>query len=286
VIGVGEEGVRRIPVDGSYSMRPEALQQAIDEDRRRGRLPFCVVGTLGTTGSTAIDPCVEIGRICKRERLWFHIDAAYGGAAAFVPEMRRQFDGWEGADSIVFNLHKWLFTPFDASLLLFREPELFRDAFSLVPEYVRTPTAPGIRNYGEYGVQLGRRFRALKVWMQIRYFGADGIAARIRDHCRMAAELVSWVEADPHWELLAPVPFATVCLRYRPDLASGRSLDSNSIDSANERILERVNRDGRIFLSHTRLDNRFTIRVVIGNPRATDEHVARCWQLLKEAAAK
>lgn len=183
----------------------------------------------------------------------------------------------EGADSIVVNPHKWLFTPFDASLLLFRDGEKFRDAFSIVPEYLRTPVGDSVRNFNEYGIQLGRRFRALKLWMQIRYFGADGIAARLREHCRMAAELASWIEADPEWELLAPVPFATVCFRFLPR-------DRERTDLINQAILDEVNRSGRIFLSHTRLRDRFTIRVCIGNPRQTMDHVKSCWSLLKNAA--
>ena len=276
VIGVGCEGVRRIPVDQAYRMRPDALEQAIVEDRKEGWLPFCVVGTLGTTSSTSIDPAAALADVCGREKLWLHFDAAYGGAGALAPELRHLFEGWERADSIVFNPHKWMFTPFDASLLLFREDQRFRDAFSLVPEYFKTPQS-GVRNYNEYGLQLGRRFRALKLWMQIRYFGADGIAARIREHCRMAREFASWIEADPDWELLAPVPLSTVCFRYRP-------ASIEELDERNEAILAEVNRSGRIFLSHTRLSDRLTLRIALGNPRATMDHVRDCWDLLRAAA--
>jgi aromatic-L-amino-acid decarboxylase len=277
VTGIGREGVRRVPTDESYRMIPAELQRAIEEDREQGWAPFCVVGTLGTTSSTSVDPAGAIAEICKREGLWLHLDAAYAGSAAIIPEMRHHFSGWEEADSIVVNPHKWLFTPFDASLLLFRDAEKFRDAFSIVPEYLRTPVGDTVRNYNEYGIQLGRRFRALKLWMQIRYFGADGIAARLREHCRMAAELVSWIEADPDWELLAPAPFATVCFRF---LAK----DREQTDRINQAILDEVNRGGRIFLSHTRLRDRFTIRVSIGNPRQTIDHVKSCWSQLKTAA--
>ena len=177
VTGVGRAGVRRIPADDDYRMRPAALVRAIAEDRTNGWQPFCVVGTLGTTSSTSIDPAAELADICEREGLWFHVDAAYGGAAAIAPELRPLFAGWERADSIVFNPHKWLFTPFDASLLLFRRPEVFRGAFSLVPEYLAGSVVEGARNYHEYGIQMGRRFRALKLWMQIRYFGVAGIVS-------------------------------------------------------------------------------------------------------------
>ena len=275
VAGIGRAGVRRIEVDETYRMLPAALAEAITEDRAAGWLPFCAVATLGTTSSTSIDPCNEIASICERERLWLHVDAAYGGIAAIMPEMRDRLSGWERADSIVVNPHKWMFTPFDASLLLFRSPETFRDAFSLVPEYLRTRESAGVHNFNEYGIQLGRRFRALKLWMQIRWFGVDGIAARLRDHLRLAGLFASWVDADPDWERVAPVPLSTICFRYRK---------GSDLDEKNREILERVNATGKVFLSHTKLDGRFVLRVALGNPRQTDEHVARCWALLKEAA--
>lgn len=275
VAGVGRVGVRRIPADGDYRMKAELLSTAIAEDRAAGWTPFCVVATLGTTSSTSVDPCDVIAEICRREKLWLHVDAAYAGAAAIVPEMRPLLSGWERADSIVVNPHKWMFTPFDASLLLFRSPEAFRDAFSLVPEYLRTPEAGGVHNFNEYGIQLGRRFRALKMWMQIRWFGVEGMAARLREHMRLARLLASWVDADPDWELLAPVPFSTVCLRYRK---------GDNLDAINEAILGRVNASGRVFLSHTKLGGRYTLRVALGNPRQTEDHVARCWAALKTAA--
>ncbi len=277
VAGIGRAGVRKIPADDVYRMRADALTDAIREDRAAGWTPFCVVATLGTTSSTSVDPCEAIAEICHRERLWLHVDAAYAGSAAIVPEMRPLLAGWERADSIVVNPHKWMFTPFDASLLLFRSPETFRDAFSIVPEYLRTPDAGGVHNFNEYGIQLGRRFRALKMWMQIRWFGVDGMAARLREHVRLARLFASWVEADPDWELLAPVPFATVCFRSRK---------GHDLDAANEAILQRVNATGKVFLSHTKLAGRFTLRVAIGNPRQTEDHVVACWQLLKEAARK
>jgi aromatic-L-amino-acid decarboxylase len=276
VAGLGRSGVRRIPADDDYRMRADALAAAIAEDRAAGWTPFCVVATLGTTSSTSVDPCEAIAAICRREKLWLHVDAAYAGAAAIVPELRPLLSGWEHADSIVVNPHKWMFTPFDASLLLFRTPEAFRDAFSLVPEYLRTPEAGAVHNFNEYGIQLGRRFRALKMWMQIRWFGVDGMAARLREHVRFAKLFASWVEADLEWELLAPVPFGTVCFRFR---------QGADLDATNSMILDRVNASGKIFLSHTKLKDRYTLRVAIGNPRQTEEHVARCWALLKEAAA-
>jgi aromatic-L-amino-acid decarboxylase len=279
VVGVGREGVRKVPVDTHYAMRADLLARAVAEDRRDGWLPFLAVATVGTTSSTAVDPVRAIADVCERERLWLHVDAAYGGAAALVPEKRVLFEGWERASSIVFNPHKWMFTPFDASLLLFRDLEAFRSAFSLVPDYLHGTTARGAHTYSEYGVQLGRRFRALKLWFLIRWFGADGIAARVREHCRMARELAAWVEAEPGWELAAPVPLATVCLRHAPS-----GLSEEALDRHNQAILDRVNRTGSLYLSGTRLDGRFTIRVALGNPRAGDEHVRACWRALRDAA--
>ncbi len=285
--GVGRAGVRKIPVDGEFRMRADLLGSAIAEDRAAGWWPFCAVATLGTTSSTSVDPAAEIASICERERIWLHVDAAYGGAAALVPEMRPLFSGWERADSIVVNPHKWMFTPFDASLLLFRRPDVYREAFRIVPEYLRTPEGESARNFNEYGIQLGRRFRALKMWMHVRWFGADGMARRIREHCRQARELASWVDADPDWERLAPVPFSTVCLRYRPQatVTGGGGPDAEArLEALNEAILERVNRSGKIFLSHTKLAGRYTIRVTLGNPRSSAGHVRLCWDLLRDAA--
>jgi aromatic-L-amino-acid decarboxylase len=268
-------------------MRPDALSAAIKEDRAAGWTPFCVVATLGTTSSTSVDPIDEIAGICRQEGLWLHADAAYAGTAALAPEYRELLEGWEKSDSIVVNPHKWMFTPFDASLLLFRHPQVQREAFSLVPEYLRTRDNQDVHDFHEYGVQLGRRFRALKLWMMIRYFGTEGMAERIRNSCRHAGLLRDWIEEAPDWELLAPVPFSTVCLRYcPPDLAPHAHEEQTAarLDAWNQRILEHVNRTGKIFLSHTKLRGRFTIRVALGNPRQRDEHVEVCWRLLREAA--
>jgi aromatic-L-amino-acid decarboxylase len=277
VTGVGLDGIRKIPADAEYRMRPELLEAAIREDRDNGWIPFCVVGTLGTTSSTSVDPSSALADICEKEKLWLHLDAAYAGTAALAEEFRHHFKGWERADSIIVNPHKWMFTPFDASLLLFRDRDQFRDTFSLVPEYLKTPDTGEAHNFNEYGVQLGRRFRALKLWMMIRYFGTDGMAERIRHHVAMAREMRSWIEAEPDWEMLAPTPFATLCFRYAPQ-------GVDDLDGLNEAIMAKVNKSGDIFLSHTKLNGRYTIRVSIGNPRQTMDHVRRCWQLLKEAA--
>jgi len=200
-----------------------------------------------------------------------------------LPERRMPFAGWERADSIVVNPHKWLFTPLDASLLLTRRMEELRAAFSLVPEYIRTRDRDTpVRDFNEYTPQLGRRFRALKLWIQLRSFGLDGIRRRLEAHLAMAAAFASWVDADPDWERLAPVPFSTVCFRWRP---AGRDLEEAALDRSNGAIMDGVNRSGEVFLSHTRLDGRFTIRLVVGNIRTEPRHVERAWALLLEAAA-
>ena len=288
VTGIGRAGVRRIPVDDEFRMRPDALESAIAEDRRDGWQPFCVVATLGTTSSTSIDPAEPLAEICAREKLWFHIDAAYGGSVALVPECRSLLRGWERADSLIVNPHKWMMVPFDASLLLFRDGEIFRDALSLIPDYLRASQIEGARNYSEYGIQMGRRFRALKLWMMIRYFGTEGFADRIREHRRLAQLFASWVDAEDGWERVAPVPFSTICFRYRPAELARDDLDESAgerLDRLNVEILEEVNRSGQIYLSDTRLNGRVTLRVALGNPRAGEEHVQRCWDLLKSAAA-
>jgi aromatic-L-amino-acid decarboxylase len=279
--GIGLAGVRKIGADAEFRMRVEELETAIRHDRASGWTPFCVVATAGTTSSTSVDPVSPIADLCEREKLWLHVDAAYAGSAALDPDHRKLFDGWERADSIVINPHKWMWTPFDASLLLFKRPEVFRDAFNLVPEYLKTKDAPRVHNFNEYGVQLGRRFRALKLWMILRYFGAEGMAARIREQCRLAQDLASWIDADPEWERLAPVPFSTVCFRYRPKPIAN---DEAALEKENAAILEAVNRTGKVFLSHTKLAGTYALRVALGNPRTTPEHVKRCWALLRDAA--
>lgn len=279
VLGLGRAAVRSVPTDAAYRLDPAILRSMIDEDRARGHTPFCVVATLGTTSCSAVDPIAAIADLCTAERVWLHVDAAYGGAAACLPELRHHFAGWERADSIVFNLHKWFYTPFDASLLLFPRPERFRDAFSLVPEYLRTPAPPSVTNFNEYGIQLGRRFRALKVWMVLRHFGQDGMRALLRRHWQLAQDLRDRVSADPDWQMMADVPFTTLCIRY---VAAGE--DEAARDRLNEAILERVNRAGRYFLSHARLRDRYVIRIAIGNVRQREEHVFGCFDALREAA--
>ena len=283
VLGLGRAGIRKLPCDAEFRLRPDALAAAIDEDRRAGWLPFCVVATVGTTSTTSIDPVPAIADLCAREGLWLHVDGAYGGVAAIVPEMRHVLHGCDRADSLVVNPHKWLFTPIDCSAFYTRHVDTLKRAFSLVPEYLRTAQgdAGDVKNYMDYGVQLGRRFRALKLWFVIRAFGVEGLVSRIREHCRLACDFADWVDADPNFERLAPVPFSTVCFRYRPAGVS----DEAMLERLNARLLDAVNTSGEVFLSHTKLDGRYTLRLAIGNLATSARHVARAWRLLTESAA-
>jgi aromatic-L-amino-acid decarboxylase len=279
-LGLGLGGIRHVPVDGELKMDVAALRRSIRADRAAGLQPIAVVATLGTTSTTAVDPVDAIADVCREEKIWLHADAAYAGAAAVLPELRPSFRGWERADSIVVNPHKWLFVPLDCSVLYTRRPEVLRRAFSLVPEYLTTSDADTVRNLMDYGVSLGRRFRALKLWFVLRYFGAAGLEARLREHIRIAQLFAAWVDAAPDFERLAPAPFSTVVFRYRP---SGTS-DEKRIDAANVLLLERLNASGEVFLSHTRVGGRYALRLAIGNVRTMERHVARAWQLARELA--
>jgi len=276
-LGLGMEGLRKIPADAEFRMDAAALEAAIEEDRAAGMLPFCVVATVGTTSTSSIDPVPAIAEVCARQKVWLHVDAAYGGSAAAVPELRWILDGAERADSIVTNPHKWLFTPIDISVLYLRDLEACRRAFSLVPDYLVTPEGESVTNLMDYGPALGKRFRALKLWFVLRYFGAEGVAARIREHVRLARELAGWIDAEPGWERMAPTPLSLVVFRHRPP---GRG--DEETDAHNERIMAAVNESGRIFVSHTRLGGRIALRLAIGNIRTQEAHVRAAWELLRE----
>ena len=282
-LGLGQRALRKIPTDAEFRMDPKALAEAIDEDKRNGFLPFCIVATVGTTSTSSIDPIEAIIPIGERHAMWLHVDAAYAGSAAIVPELRHVLDGCERADSVVLNPHKWLFTPFDLSVLYCRHLDLLGRAFSLVPEYLRTPEQEKVRSGSDYGVQLGRRFRALKLWMIIRYFGHEGLAARIREHCRLAKLFASWVAESADWKLMAPLPFALVCFRASPPVAGEiDEVREKRLDALNEAIMHGVNATGKAFLSHTKLNNKLTLRLSIGNIRTTEKHVKQVWDLLQE----
>ena len=295
-LGLGQRSLVKVPTDTEFRMDARALARLVEEDRRAGALPFCVVATVGTTSTTSVDPVPEIADVCGRENLWLHVDAAYAGSAAVVPELRHILGGCERADSLVTNPHKWLFTPFDLSALYSRRLDVLRRAFTLVPEYLRTPEQDSVRNGSDYGVQLGRRFRALKLWMIIRYFGHEGLAARLREHCRLARLFASLVGGSADWELLAPVPLSVVCFRARPgvegEAGEARAEREDSVerdrrlDALNERLMNAVNATGEVFISHTKLNGLFTLRLAVGNIRTTEGHVRRAWRLLNEKLAE
>src|SRR5215510_12261044 len=271
-IGLGRSGIVKIGVDEKFQMNPAALEAAIKKDRDEGRRPFCVSATIGTTSTTSIDPIPSIADICEKYKLWLHVDAAYAGAAAILPELRWILDGCDRADSFVMNPHKWLFTPIDFSAFYCRRPQVLKQAFSLTPEYLQTSDPSTVTNYMDYGMQLGRRFRSLKFWMVVRYFGVEGLRDRIREHIRLGKLFASWVAADSRFEIVAPVPFSTVCFRLKGD------------DLANQKLMDRVNASGKIFISNTRLNNRVVLRFTVGNLRSTEEHVRMAWELIRYEA--
>lgn len=278
-LGLGLENVVHVETDEAFRMRPDRLGAHVAADRAAGHLPLACVASVGTTSTSSIDPVPAIAEICRRESIWLHVDGAYGGVAAIVPELRHILAGTEHADSLVVNPHKWLFTPVDCSVLYTRRPDVLRRAFSLVPEYLVTREQDEVVNLMDYGVQLGRRFRALKLWMVIRAYGQRGLAERIAAHCALAREFAAWLQADPDWTLSAPVPFSLVCFRYAP-----KQLSLQEQDAENQRILHAVNETGEVYLSHTKLNDRIVLRLAIGNIRTEREHVARAWELLREAA--
>jgi len=277
VLGIGQEGVRKIQSDTEFKMNAKVLAAAIDEDRRNGWLPFAVVATVGTTSSTSIDPVAAISNICQREKIWLHVDAAYGGIAAIIPEMHYVLDGCDRANSFVTNPHKWLFTPIDCSALYTRHVSTLKQAFSLVPDYLTTAEGD-VNNYMDWGVQLGRRFRSLKLWFVIRSFGIEGIISHLREHCRLARKLADWISQEKDYELLAPVPFSVVCFRYHP----GEISNESELEQLNSRIIDRVNATGKVFLSHTKLHGKYTIRVAIGNLATTEKHISLVWKVIKQ----
>ncbi len=278
-LGVGRANVVKIPVDADFRMDPQALAAAIDDDLAHGRRPMCVVATVGTTSTTSSDPVAEIAAIARARNVWLHVDAAYAGPAAILPEFRYLLDPAHAADSIVLNPHKWLFIPIDLSVLYVKDMELLRRTFSLVADYLVTPET-NTRNYMDYGLQLGRRFRALKLWFAIREYGVSGLQSRLRSHIALAQSFASWVAAEPHWELLAPHPLSVVCYRYAPS-----GLDAARIDALNDAIVTAVNEDGRIMISATKLHGRTALRLAIGNERTTLADVELAWEILRETAA-
>ena len=275
--GFCDAQVRQVPLQAvapgeldGRSLDPAALDEMIASDLASGWRPLFVTATVGTTSTTGVDPVRAISEVCQARGLWLHVDAAYAGACALLDECRPHFDGWELADSVVVNPHKWLFVNFDCSAYFVREPRDLLAAFSMTPEYLRTAHDDEVVNFRDWGPQLGRRFRALKLWFVLRAYGAEGVRALLREHNRMAAELADWVDAHPTLRRVAPTPFALVCFRWAPEGAS----DADA-DTLNEELMRRVNARGDVFMTHTRVDGRYTLRMSVGQWRTGDEDVAR-----------
>jgi len=280
-LGIGRENVVKVPCDPqTFAMRPDALARLLDEDRARGIRAMAVVATVGTTSTTASDPVAAIREITRERGIWLHVDAAYAGPAAILPEFRWLLDGAHGADSIVLNPHKWLFVPVDLSVLYIKQLELLRRTFSLEAVYLELPDT-GVRNYMDYGLQLGRRFRALKLWFAMRAFGVSGLQATLRSHIALAQELAGWIVAEPGWEISAPHPLSVVCFRHVP-----ADLDAATCDAHNLAIMDAVNATGEAYLSNTRLHGRIVLRIAIGNDRTTRDDVRAAWLLLRDAACR
>lgn len=278
IAGIGSDNLRKIKVDDNFALLPEELEASILKDEENGNIPCIVIATIGTTGSTAIDPLRKIGEICRRHGIWLHVDAALAGSAMVIPEHRWMIDGIEYADSYVFNPHKWLFTNFDCSAYFARDKEALIRTFEIHPEYLKTKEERRVNNYRDWGIQLGRRFRALKLWFVLRTFGIKGLQSTISDHIAWAKEFARWVEEAPDFEVLAPAPLNTVCFRYLP-----KGIDAvEEINRINGELLEAVNGSGKMYITHTKLNGLYTLRFVVGQTYVERRHVAEAWKLIRE----
>jgi aromatic-L-amino-acid decarboxylase len=278
VLGLGHEALRKVQVDDAYRMRVDGLEAAIREDEAAGIRPLAVVATVGTTSTASIDPVAAIARICQARGVWLHVDASYAGPAAMVPEHSWVFEGVSRADSVVVNPHKWLFTPLDLSAFYCRRMDVLRSALAMTPNYLQTREAGTVHDPMDTSIALGRRFRGLKLWMVMRYFGVAGLRARIAEHIRLARLFATWIEADQDFELLAPASLSLVCFRAAP-----HGVPDDALDALNTALLDRVNASGRVFLSHTRLCGRFTLRLAVGHIQTAEAHVASAWHILKDS---
>jgi aromatic-L-amino-acid decarboxylase len=274
IAGLGSENLRLIPVDEKFALRPDALAAAIDTDRKAGKVPVFVCATIGTTSSNAIDPVRAIGEICRRENIWLHIDAAMAGTAALCPEFRWTHDGMELADSYTFNPHKWMFTNFDCNVFYVADRKVLINTLSVLPEYLRNQATESgaVIDYRDWHIQLGRRFRALKLGFVIRHYGVEGMQHHIREHVALAQEFAHWVAADKDFEIVAPHPLNLVCFRHQAG------------DERNQRIMEKLNASGELYLTHTKLNGKFTLRLCIGQAQTQRKHVEKAWKLIVEAA--
>ena len=281
--GFRREHIRLIDTDDQYAMRPDALEAAVAKDRAAGLKPAAVVATVGTTSSTAIDPVPALAEICRREEMWLHVDAAFAGSAAILPELRWILDGAEHADSLVFNPHKWLLVNFDCSAYFVRDRSALLRSFGASAEILKAAQDDRVVNYRDWGIQLGRRFRALKLWFVIRSYGVDGLRAMLREHIRLGKLFAEWVDADPDFERMAEAPLATVCFRQ---VAGGRGQGAGDVDALNERLLARINATRKLFLTGTRLKGKYALRLALGHLTTTEADVRKAWELIQEVASQ
>jgi aromatic-L-amino-acid decarboxylase len=279
IAGLGRNNLVKIPVSSDFSMDPQKLKEAIQADKMKGFKPCCVVATLGTTGTTAVDPLKAIGEICSENGIWLHVDAAMAGTALILPEFQWMIDGKEYIDSFVFNPHKWMFTNFDCSAFFIKDPSLLIKTFEILPEYLKTRTRGTVNDYRDWGVQLGRRFRALKLWSVIRMFGTDALREKVRTHIQIAARLAEMISGSEDFELMAPVVINVVCFRYNPGTGS-----EDELNRINETLNHKLNDSGKIYLTHTMLNGKYTLRMVTGQTNVTIDHVNRAWDLIRESA--
>ena len=279
ISGIGRKNLVKIPVRDDFSMDPGKLNEAILADKNAGYIPACVIATIGTTGTTAIDPVRAIGEICNENKIFLHVDAAMGGTALILPEYRWMIDGMEYIDSFVFNPHKWMFTNFDCSAYFVKDAGSLIRTFEILPEYLKTRTRGQVNDYRDWGVPLGRRFRALKLWSVIRSYGVEGLQAKVREHIRIAAELKQMIAREPDFELLAPVVLTVVCFRYAPS-----EMNEDQINRLNEILNHKLNDSGKIYLTHTMLGGKYTLRMVTAQTEVTYEHVRKAWMLILETA--
>ncbi len=276
IAGIGRDNLRLIEVDETFAMRPQALARRVEQDCRAGLVPFFVCATVGTTSSNAIDPVPAIARICGKHKLWLHVDAAMSGTAALCPEFRHTHAGLELADSYCFNPHKWMFTNFDCDCLFVADRKALIQTLSVLPEYLRNKATEtgAVIDYRDWQIPLGRRFRALKLWFVIRHYGVEGLRHHIRQHVAWAQKFADWVRKDDRFELAAPVPLNLVCFRHRGG------------DEINRSLMDRLNRSGDLYLTHTRLNERLTLRLCVGQTNTTARHVEKAWKRIQEEAAK
>jgi len=279
IAGIGRKNLVKIGVRDDFSIDPEMLEKAIAGDLKKGFIPCCVVATIGTTGTTAVDPIRPVGEICARNGIWLHVDAALAGTALLLPEFQWMLDGKEYIDSFVFNPHKWMFTNFDCTAYFVRDAGILIKTFEILPEYLKTRTRGKVNDYRDWGIQLGRRFRALKLWCVIRVYGVKGIQEKIRYHIGLAAQLAEMISAETDFEIMAPVKLNTVCFRYKPDGLTGEKLNL-----INERLNHKLNDSGKIYLTHTSLNGNYCLRMVTAQTNVTLEHVEKAWNLITETA--